>query len=409
MSKVFPIHTATACQLKWNFSTIYLPYLETASCHRVKSNTFDLDTFNFHNTPEKIRDRTKMLSGEWPGHGCEYCRDIEQSGGISDRMIHLDFEGFRAPKELDTNNIAVNVTPRIVEIYFSNNCNFKCVYCIPEFSSKINAENLKFGTFEKNGVKFKDHIDLPDQFDTYTDKLFEWLDKNIQDLDRLQILGGEPFIQKETQRLINFLQTKNVKHLELTVFSNLSIDNQKFFRLIQELQNLQLKQINIVASIDTWNRPAEYIRSGLNLTTFEKNFEYLLNNTNFVLNINSALNVLAIPSLPDLVKKINKWNNVRTVYWTLMKTGGYDYWNLGIFGPVVADLGYKQAIDLFNTDNSPEKEKYKEYFLGIDKELRQSIPNRELQIKLKTYLEELDRRRSTDYRSVFPEIAKLMP
>lgn len=408
MSKIFPIKTETACQLKWNFSSIYLPLLETASCHRVQRNKFDLETFDFHNTPEKLRDRNKMLAGHWPGHGCEHCKKIEDQGGTSDRMIHLDFEGFRAPIELDTDPKAVAVTPRIVEIYFSNNCNFKCVYCIPEFSSKINAEYKKFGPFTKNGVTIKDYVSIPEEMKQYTAQLFRWLEHNIYNLDRIQILGGEPFIQKETQQFIDFLQGKNLEHLEIVLFSNLSIESQNFYKIIDQLQKLRVKQINIVASIDTWESPAEYIRSGLQLSTFEKNFEYLLNNTDFILNINSALNVLGIPTLPALVNKINTWNKIRTVYWSLMKTGGYDYWNIGIFGPVIADLGYRQAIDIFETDQSPEKEKYKEYFYGIEKEIRSSKPNLELQLKLKTYLEELDRRRSTDYRIVFPEIAKLL-
>lgn len=408
MSTIFPIKTTTSCQLKWNFSSIYLPFLQTASCHRVQRNNFDLESFNFHNTPEKIRDRNKMLEGQWPGHGCEHCKNIEQAGGTSDRMIHLDFKGFRAPKELEFDPHAVSVTPRIVEIYFSNNCNFKCVYCVPEFSSKINAENLKFGKFEKNGVTIKGHIDIPEQIDLYTEKLFNWLDKNLADLDRIQILGGEPFIQKQTTRLIDFLAQRNLEHLEITVFSNLSVENTKFFDLVHKLKQLKLKQVNIVASIDTWNSAAEYIRSGLDLSTFEKNFEHLLYNTDFVLNINSALNVLGVACLPDLVRKINHWNKTRTVYWSLMKTGGWDYWQLGIFGPVIADLGYRQAIDLFETDQSPEKQNYKDYFYGIEKEIRSSQPNPELQLKLKTFLEELDRRRNTDYKTVFPEIAKLL-
>ena len=139
--KIFPIKTATACQLKWSHSTVFLPSLKTASCHRVEQNYFDINTFDFHNTKEKLQARTEMLAGRWPGHGCEHCKNIEDSGGVSDRIVHLDFPGFRAPPELDHDLQAVNVTPRVLEIYFSNTCNLKCVYCVPQFSSQINQEN----------------------------------------------------------------------------------------------------------------------------------------------------------------------------------------------------------------------------------------------------------------------------
>ena len=40
-NRVFPIHTKTACQLKWNWSTVYLTTENTASCHRTNHHKFD--------------------------------------------------------------------------------------------------------------------------------------------------------------------------------------------------------------------------------------------------------------------------------------------------------------------------------------------------------------------------------
>jgi hypothetical protein len=124
-TKVFPIKTATSCQLKWTWSTIYLVDGTTASCHRTHHHKFNYDTFNFHNTEEKLQDRQRMLQGQWPEQGCEYCRDIESAGGVSDRITNLDFWTFDPPKELQIDPSAVSVTPRILEIYFNNTCNLK--------------------------------------------------------------------------------------------------------------------------------------------------------------------------------------------------------------------------------------------------------------------------------------------
>ena len=118
--RVFPIKTATACQLKWNWSTVYLTTEHTASCHRTNHHKFDTEKFDFHNTPEKLDDRQRMLAGEWPTKGCEYCRNIEQAGGASDRITNLDLVGMHAPVELDSNPTAIQVTPRILEVYFDN-------------------------------------------------------------------------------------------------------------------------------------------------------------------------------------------------------------------------------------------------------------------------------------------------
>jgi organic radical activating enzyme len=412
IQKVFPIKTATACQLKWSHSTVFLTKLVTASCHRVEGNAFDLETFNFHNTPEKLQDRQLMLEGKWPGRGCEHCKNIEDAGGTSDRMLHLDFPGITAPPELDTDLTATNVTPRMLEIYFSNVCNLKCVYCQPMFSSQINNENKKFGEFSKNGFSLPGAQNIPENFDLASDKLFEWLDKNITSLHKLLILGGEPFIQKETHRLLDFIKTKTLPDLDLVIFSNLTIDHEKFKKYIDLLKQIKdvskLNQIQIVGSLDCWGEPAEYVRNGLDLSLYVKNFEYVLHNTDFILSINSALGPLTIPTMPDLVQQINHWSKTRTVYWSLMKTASAGHFHPTIFGPALLNRGYQQAIDLFDDLGDPDKANYKEYFKGIAMEIASSTPNLRQQVKLKTYLTELDRRRGTDYTKTFPTIAELL-
>lgn len=409
--KVFPIKTASACLLKWSHSTVFLTKATTASCHRVLQHKFDLDSFNFHNTPEKIVQRQKMLNGEWPGEGCEHCKSIEDAGGASDRILHLDFPGYRAPAELDTNPTAVNVSPRILEIYFSNVCNLKCTYCYPHFSSQINQENKKFGKFFKNGVRLgMERSASEEEYSKGSEKMFEWLDKNIHTLDKLLVLGGEPFIQKETNQLLDFLQDKNLPNLDLVIFSNLTIDPENFKKQVDKLASYSnnLHQINVIGSIDCWGEQAEYVRHGLNLQWFKENFEYMLYNTNFGLNINSTLGTLTIPSMPQLVDQINYWSKHRPVYWSLMKTAGHKYLHPTIFGSKIIDLGYQTAIDNFDTGQDIDKEKYKEYFQGIKSEIMQSQPDYQLQKQLKTYLTELDRRRNTDYTKTFPEIAELL-
>ena len=136
----FPIKTNTACQSKWSWSTIWLDMGESSSCHRVDSFPIPINDFNsFHNLPQKIIHREKMLKGQWPGEGCEYCKDIEETGGFSDRMHNNDLPGY-APVELKDNPTLTHVKPTIVEIFAKNTCNFACTYCGPRLSSKIEQE-----------------------------------------------------------------------------------------------------------------------------------------------------------------------------------------------------------------------------------------------------------------------------
>ena len=144
--RVFPIRNDTACVYKWAWNTFRLYNATSSSCHRVNPVAVPLDKFDdFHNTPEVLNDRQKMLAGKWPGRGCEYCEDVEKQGGVSDRLYHNDIPGL-TPVDFDPLGDQ-RVTPRIVELYLTNACDLACVYCLPGFSSRINNELKKYGPY----------------------------------------------------------------------------------------------------------------------------------------------------------------------------------------------------------------------------------------------------------------------
>ena len=418
----FPIKKGLPCQLKWTHSTVYLTEGASASCHRVNFDPLEYRAngeLNFHNIPAKLEARQKMLRGEWPGRGCEHCQHIEEAGGTSDRMIHLNLEGTTAPPELDNDLSAVDVTPRQLEVYWGNTCNLKCQYCAAHFSSTIDAEEKKFGLFQKDGVKIGDNFKLNTLIEQHTEDLFGWFEGNIQNLHKLMILGGEPFLQKETFRMIEFLEQRTLPNLTLVFFSNLTVEHERFKTWMMRLQKLvdekRLDKINVIGSLDCWGPQAEYIRNGLKLELFQKNFEWMVYNTGFTNNINSAFSLMSAQTMPDLVEHINKWSRTKPIYWSMMKCAQRDfgtrpYMYPGIFGNRVLGLGLQRAVDMFDPMASgykdSVKEQYKEYMNGICGEMSAVEPNVVRQKQYKIYIEELDRRRGTDYKKLFPSIAE---
>jgi hypothetical protein len=236
----FPINTATSCQSKWTWSTIYLNTLSTASCHRVRPVKFTLEEFdNFHNIPKKLEDRRLMLNGEWPQGGCEYCKHIEDAGGHSDRMHNLLIRGL-TPPELETNTNEIEVTPRIVEIFAQNTCNLQCIYCNGNLSSKIEHENLKFGKFSKDGVTIPITRAADGTTKEYFERFIQWLDKNVTSLARLHLLGGETFIQHELMtRVLDILEKNPNPNLEFCIFSNMNVPEKYWTLYINRIKDLQ--------------------------------------------------------------------------------------------------------------------------------------------------------------------------
>ena len=82
----------------------------------------------------------------------------------------------------------------------------------------------------------------------------------------------------------------------------------------------------------------------------------------------------------------------------------------GIFGHRVLDLGLRKAVDTFDPMASGHcdsvKKQHKEYMNGICREMATVTPNIQRQKQYKIYIEELDRRRGTDYKKLFPSIAE---
>ena len=424
-SKPFPIKQGIPCQLKWNHSTVFLTMGTTASCHRVTHDPYEFkdNEMNFHNIKSKLEARGKMLRGEWPGRGCEHCKSTEDAGGTSDRMSSLDMPGVTAPKELENDLNATEVTPTQLEIYFGNTCNLKCLYCNSKFSSTIDNENRIHGEWQVNvdggpivpgnNVYLPGKIEINPNIEEDTDKLFAWLECNIASLNKLMILGGEPFLQKETARMVELLERTHNPDLTLVVFSNLTVDTLRVQKWLSRMWNLveqgKLKHLQVVGSLDCWGPQAEYVRNGLDLKKYVDNMEFILHKTKITPSINSAMMALTIPTLPDLILQMNNWSRIREVYWSGMKAGDVKrpYLNPTIFGKDIIPLGLDRAIEVYETNGDVIKQAQLNNLKGIRTECANTEPDLQQQKLLKIYVDELDRRRGTDYRKLFPDIVKL--
>jgi organic radical activating enzyme len=390
----FPIKTATSCQLKWNWSTIFLTNENTASCHRTDHHKFDTETFNFHNTPRKINDRHQMLRGEWPTQGCEYCQNIELAGGQSDRITNLDLPGMHAPPELDLDLTAVAVTPRILEVYFDNTCNLKCLYCGPHFSSLWDAENVKFG-----GVKFSKSKNI----ERNKQKIFEYLKNNAQHLTVFNILGGEPLYQSELEECLELFRQYPAPELKLQIFTNLNANLTHIKKIVDRVKQLidtdKLREFEVTASLDCWGEPQEYVRFPLDLSKWEKNFNYLLEQRWINLIVSSTTTPLTIKTLPELLEKIKTWNQIRPVYHYQNSVSGPTYMLIDIFGDIFVD-DFARALAL-KPESTPEEISSKEYLRGIARQSGTG-PNLPQIENLFNFLNKMDHRRNTDWRKVFP-------
>lgn len=405
----FPLSTATACQSKWTWSTIYLNMLSTASCHRVNPVPFSVDEFdNFHNIPKKLEDRRLMLKGEWPTGGCEYCRNIEAAGGWSDRQHNLEIRGL-TPPELESDPTAVEVSPRIIEIFAQNTCNLACIYCNDSLSSRIELENKKHGEFYSHGVKIPITQQSTQTADLYFEKFLTWLDRNVHTLRRLHLLGGETFIQHNLMNsVLNILENNPNPDLELCIFSNFNVPDQYWNlytgRIRYLHKNKMIKCLDLTASIDCWGPEQEYVRSGLNLKKFEERFAWAADQDPawLRLNANQTVTAMTVRTMPALIEKIKHYSKHRHIgHYFQFYTGRHMFQHPNIFAYSQWEKDFENILGSMPTQTADQREAVQrmtglqQYLKSFDKHQYNMIH------QLHVYLDELDRRRNTNWRELF--------
>ena len=407
-SKYFPIRNSAACPLKWNWNTLWLYEGAASSCCVSAKEPISADTFEqFHNGDKKLQHRKLMLQGTWPDDECDSCRLPEQQGEFSNRLIHLDIPN-QIPVELEQNSEAVTVTPTTLEVYFNNTCNLSCLYCTPTLSSKINQEYQKYGDFIKDGISLK-ATTITTEYDRMVEKFWAWLEQNSIKLRRLNILGGEPLYQNDFYKTLDWFESKCHPELELTIITNLMVPADRHKKVVDRFQQLlakkKLKRIDITCSIDCWGAEQEYVRHGLDLDHWIKNFEYLLSKKWLTLHINQAINVLGIKTMPVLIEKLSQWRQQRPVGHYFSSVVAPTYLSPFILGNSIFDADFKKIINSMSKETL-EQQNAKSYMNSIYKQLQNSQPNLTEMQKLKIYLDENDRRKNTNWAETFPWLVK---
>jgi len=407
------------CFYKWVSSSINLSTKSSGSCHKTSYYRFDINDFgSFHNTEEKQQDRQKMLDDIWPDNGCKNCRIYEIFGEKSERQWSNNFfngllenNESSIPKELLKNPLETKVTPKVIEISFDNLCNMKCMYCSSYNSTLWQEEDKKY---EKKYYETKiKHVFLDKKDHTAAvNNFFNWLEKNHHELLVLTVQGGEPFLQNEVSRLIDFFDENPNKNIHLVFYSNLKNNLKKLDNYLQKLDNLykesKIGKITIVCSIDGWGKEQEYVRSGLNLIQWEENFSYIVKSYPLIdLMTHSTICNLTLKSHPALIEKIIEYSKIR-----LNMDGSIIQMNSALLdipnhlliqnfpvGFFDADFNeiYKLygSVDYFKTN----VEKFKMYQRMVNNHYNIFSPR--LIENLKNTLDVNDKKRNTDWKNTF--------
>lgn len=313
---------SSLCLAKWQQVSLHLTNGLTNSCYHPPLHEIDKDKLEsnpsaLHNTDQKKAERQMMLRGERP-KGCDYCWRMEDKGELSDRhyrsgepwaAIHLN--------RIRNQSWDADETPSYVEVNFSNVCNLACSYCSPQFSSTWAAQAERYGPYPTsnphNSIEyFQDRRRvIPNrEHNPYLEAFWNWWPTLYPTLKHFRMTGGEPILDKNTYRILDYVINNPKTDLHLNVTSNFSVDPKLFDHYLSVL--VRLCQPNIVehfmqyVSVDSFGKQAEYIRPGLNFNLLQQNVEKYLTNVEqcnsltFIITMNN----LVLPNIQQLFEYI---------------------------------------------------------------------------------------------------------
>jgi len=200
--------------------------------------------------PTNVTKQTNIVNNQ-PASGCHTCYELEHGKEgfdiISDRIFYIR-EFKRTPLDTYQPN---NFDLQTIDVRWTNLCNFACVYCGPEFSSKWASE--------------LDIIPVVPA-DTQKENFKQYIFDHANQLDHVYLAGGEPLLMKENLQLLDRIRPET----QLRINTNLSkVDTQVFDRICQ------FKNVHWIVSVETIEHEFEYIRYGGRWTDFLDNLNII--------------------------------------------------------------------------------------------------------------------------------------
>lgn len=315
LNKVSP----TFCLAKWLQVTCHLQHGHTHSCHHPIKHKISLEQLKLgpqalHNTFYKKVTRKQMLQGEAPRE-CVYCWKIEgaDKNNFSDRIVKSADEwalsSFNQVKKLPWD---ADINPSYLEVVFGSECNFRCAYCAPDTSSSLLDEFRKFDAYPtsiplyrmEDMERFERLPIYSSENNPYIKAFWEWFPDIYQNLKVLRITGGEPLLNSNTFKLLDYIKNHPHPDLEFSINSNACVDEKIFNRFLEQMKTLNLKRTNFYVSVDTVKEHAEYIRFGLDYFELINNIKLYLKKVQKPVTIMCAFNLLSIPRFDELLKQV---------------------------------------------------------------------------------------------------------
>jgi len=419
----------------------------------------------FLNDSYQLERRLEMLKGQRHS-SCETCWLLEDQGVQSPRIYNAptgwDIQDDKVINKLTLEETLIkditiehpilrSTKPYMLEVNLSNHCDMSCLYCSPYFSSTWANANTDlwamginpdwdFTKDEHNKLK----VQVNDQnLENFNSEFWKWLNTNLSQSDdpnhhlRLGILGGEPInnprLPQFLDNLCNIMESipvdkrphsgywdhANKKSFHpgkplLWFVTNGNTREAYFKKFIDRLPRLcELFTVEISVSIESYKERAEYIRMNLVWDRFEKNIrEYLkLDLPDLQIGFQTSINNLCISSMPDFLRWCVELHDTygKPLFLKPNVVNDPDHYRVEML-PASYMNYINESINILKTRTPQDiNDPYATWpaYINFLSTIKCTQTGTTLQYeKLCKFINNLDLRKNTDCRNVFPEMSE---
>jgi organic radical activating enzyme len=269
------------CSMKFRYIKIDLESQTSYTCHASKPHRIDFDWLeknpgNLFNHDVNIQERQMMLRNERAPSCEQNCWRAEDTSQVSPRLYQKGY--------IRTHDVVVT-KPEMMDITVGADCNLTCSYCCKEYSSSWRRDLADHGDYDLDGMtefryQLTDHdrllmkISQPNLMKSSKyNLLLDEIKQVSQGLSRIDVTGGEPFLNNKIVDLLENLETND--QTVINVYTGLGVDHSRFNQILDKL--CKNKKIKIVVSGEGIRKHLEFNRYGITWSRFEKNLASILN------------------------------------------------------------------------------------------------------------------------------------
>lgn len=267
---------------------------------KINESNVNCSPISFFNSDYVKKMRQTLLEGKtW--NDCSTCYYMEQQGQISHREHYNRYYYLKDTFDYEYNLKKLKLdklkNPKYYEIHIGNLCNLKCLTCNEKDSSKFHAENKILNISEFPNENFSSFSS------TKKDYIFHAITNDLQFLD---IRGGETLLVPEIKKILFDLAEEKTKNITLKIQTNGTIiPDDEWLTIFKKFKNTK---VNI--SVDAYKQKNYYIRFPAEWNNICETINVLeKNNVKFIINtVLSNLNLLVLPELLQWISD-NKYLN----------------------------------------------------------------------------------------------------